>query len=442
MSIDIVEAMPGVKLGGGYDFRKGDPKISKAVRGKADKFSPAKGQESAEYNFSQVETVEEFQTALGVDSSVSVNLGFSSGSAKASFEKKCGVTTESTFCIISFKALNAPISLRGDVKLTDEALKLLELKDYARFRQRFGDHFCSDIYTGCEFFGSIKIDAETKEEEMEVAASIKARYGPGKGSVSTDFSESSFSSKTSIEIFTFQTGGVMEPVKTLEELFLAAKRVAKQGSSGLAIPTEIVLTPYDELELPLDGSSPFAIEHAKNEMRRLKRLYNQLRGDRNNIDYVLANPEKYVSFDKNHFLKLNEKITKSLTQIIRLSDQCASDFSLYKAEEPFMAVVELPQRKRRVNKVKRLKKDNLILRARSKFRRAKILEHKAKGLKPDDRRRVALTKEIKKLRNEARKLKEKARARNTKKKVSKKKQGNRRLKKASRKPKRKTRANP
>ena len=430
MSIDIVEAVPGVKLGGGYDFRKGDSKISTGVQGKADKFSAAKGQESAEYNFSQVQTVEEFQTALGVDSNVSVNLGFSSGSAKASFERKCGVTTESTFCIISFRALNAPISLRGDVRITNEAKRLLELKDFVRFRQRFGDHFCSDIYTGCEFFGSIKIDAETEEEEMEVAASIKARYGPGKGSISSSFSESSFSSKTSIEIFTFQTGGVMKPVKTLEELFGAANRVATQGSSGLAIPTEMVLTPYDELELPLDGSSPFAIEHVKKEMRRLKRLYNQLRGDRNNIDYVLAKPEKYVSFNKDRFINLNKKITNSLTHIIRLSDQYATDFSKYKAEEPFIAVVELPERKRRVNRVKRLEKSSLILRASNKLRRAKILEHKAKELKTNSRRKAALNREIKELRAEARKLKKKARSKYTKKKVSKKKQGNRRVRKS------------
>ncbi len=170
----------------GYDLLGSDPKILPAVKGKIGKLPMAKGQVSAEYNFSVVHSVDEFQQALGIDASVSVGLGVAGGSAKAKFEEKCKVTSEATFCVVSFKALNAPMSLRGDIELEDEAMELLQLKDERRFRERYGTHFCSDLYTGVEFIGSIQIVSSSQEREVEVAASINARYGPAKGSVKTE----------------------------------------------------------------------------------------------------------------------------------------------------------------------------------------------------------------------------------------------------------------
>jgi hypothetical protein len=407
MAIDIVEALPGMELARGYDFPKDDPKILQAVEGKAGKIPKAKGQVSAEYDFMIVRSVSDFQQALGVDANVGINVGFAGGSAKTSFEEKCKVTSEATFCLVSFRAINAPISLRGEVKLTDEALRLLQLKDTKRFRQRYGTHFCSDIFTGVEFFGSIRIDADSTEQEMDIAASINARYGPAKGSVSTKFAESSLSSNYRMEIFTFQSGGIMRPVLSLDELFETGKRVAKQGSKGLATATQIVLGTYDELELPLDGASDFSQEHVKKEMRRLKNLYNQLRQTRNDIDFVLANPDKYVSFDKKKMLRQNARITESLALIVDLSDQCASDFSTYKSTEPDVPVVELPERKRGARSRIRLKKQNRLLRARTKEQRARILANKADDL-PDGARKTRLLEEAKKLRHGAKVLREKA----------------------------------
>jgi hypothetical protein len=408
MSIDIVEALPGMELGRGYDLLKSDPKILTAVNGKTGKLDGSGGQVSAEYNFSIVDSVSDFQQALGVDVSMSVNMGLAGGSMKTSFEEKCKVTSEATFCLVSFKAINAPVSLRGNVRLDDEAMELLALKDKARFRQRYGTHFCSDIFTGVEFIGSVRIMAETQEQEMEIAASINARYGLSKGSASVEHSSSSSTSRSRIEIFTYQSGGIMRPVNSLEELFETGKRVAKQGAKGLATPTQVVLGSYDELELPLDGVSAFAQKHAQKEMRRLKRLYDQLRQDRNNIDFVLANPDKYVRFDKKQLKNANTRITKSLKHIIDLSDQCAQDFSSYKAQEPDVPVVELPERKQRRRRTARVRQENLRLRARNKEQRAKILAEKAEDLKPGAKK-TRLKKEIVELKREASELRQKAR---------------------------------
>ena len=407
MSIDIVEFLPGMELGRGYDLLRSDPKILSAVKGKIGKLPMGKGQVSAEYNFSIVQSVDEFQKALGIDASVSVGLGVAGGSAKAKFEENCKVTSEATFCVVSFKALNAPMSLRGDIELEDEAMELLQLKDERRFRERYGTHFCSDLYTGLEFFGSIKIVSSSKEREVEIAASINARYGPAKASVKTSSSSSSASSDYSLEIFTFQSGGIMRPVSTLEELFETGKRVAKQGAKGLATPTQVVLGSYDELELPWDGESALAQQHAKKEMRRLKKLYDQMREDRNNIDYVLANPEKYVSFNVKKLTKAKNQITESLKQIVELSDQCAQDYSSYTAKEPEMPVIELPDRKSGERRSARIKSNNQMLRSRNKMLRAQILRDKADDLQPGQRK-TRLEAEASKLVEKAKSLREKA----------------------------------
>ncbi len=416
MSIDIVEALPGMELGRGYDLLREDPKILKAVKGKLGVLPQAKGQVTAEYNYSVVNSLDEFQQALGIDASVSVNAGLMGGSAKSSFEKKCKVTSEATYCLVSFKAINAPTSLRGDVRLHEDAMELLEIKDMERFRERYGTHFCSDIYTGVEFIGSIRIEADTSEEEEAISASINAKYGPAKGSASFSLDTSEKTSTHSIEIFTYQSGGIMQPVQTLGELFETGKRVAEQGSKGLGTPTQIVLGSYDELELPLDGVSAFAQQHVQREMRRLKKLYNQLRQDRNNIDYVLANSEKYVRYNKKKFMQLNEIITKSLKTIIDLSDQCARNFDEYRPVEPEIPAVELPERKRRRSRRKskaRLKKANFRLRARNKEMRARVLEDKAEDL-VRGARKTRLKKEVAELRRDANVLRKKIRKINKK----------------------------
>lgn len=408
MSIDIVEYLPGMELGRGFDLLENDPKILPAVKGNVGKLGRAKGQVSGAYDILIVRSIDEFQQALGIDASVSVGLGVAGGSVKAKFEEKCKVTSEATFCVVSFSAVNAPMSLRGEVALTDEALELLQLKDERRFRQRYGTHFCSDIYSGVQFLGSIQITASSQQRQEEVALSIQAKYGPGKGSFKMESSSSSSSSDYSLTMFTLQSGGIMQPVSTLEDLFEAANRVARQGSKGLATPTHVVLGSYDELELPWDGISTLAQQHAQKEMRRLKKLYDQLREDRNNIDFVLSNPEKYVSFDSKKFARAKAQITASLKQIVDLSDQCAKDYASYSAKEPEMPVIELPERKNEGRRNARLKRDNKVLRSRNMAQRARILLDKANDLQPG-KRRTRLETEAAELVKQARELRKEAR---------------------------------
>ena len=344
MALEIMEYLPGMAIGKGFDTVKRDVKVSPAVVGSIIPPAGAEGQ-TGQFNLVLVKGSEEFESSLGINSSVSGGWGPFSASAKFDFKKKCKVSRQATFCVLSFSATNAFESF-SDPKFTPDAEELLRLGEMERFRQRFGDRFISGWATGGEFFGSVRIESESEEKQTEIALQIKASFGR-MFSASGGFDKDTASkiSKESLEIFVMQTGGNIVPVFNLQELHNTAVKAAQDIRQGKGVPFSVVLESYDELKLPRDNISFIQQQHAKEVIRKLGEHYNALLELQNDIDYVLRNQNFFEKFDEKKLNDANQKLTDSLNAIAERADRCVRDFSQCEHFTPEIPKITIPKRK-------------------------------------------------------------------------------------------------
>lgn len=344
MSLEIMEYLPGMAIGKGFDTVRRDIKVSPAVVGSISPPVGAAGQ-TGQFNLVVVKGSEEFESSLGINSSVSGGWGPFSASAKFDFKKKCKVSRQATFCVLSFSATNAFESF-SDPKFTAEAEELLRLNEMERFRQRFGDRFINGWATGGEFFGSVRIEAESEEKQTEIALQVKASFGRlFSASGGFDKDTASKISKESLEIFVMQTGGNVVPVFNLQELYDTAVKAAQDVRQGKGVPFSVILESYDELKLPTDNISFVQQQHAKEVMRKLGEHYNRLLELQNDIDFVLRNQDFFEKFDVRKLNEANQQITNDLNTIAERADKCTRDFSQCEHFSPTIPAINLPDRK-------------------------------------------------------------------------------------------------
>jgi hypothetical protein len=400
VAIEIVEALAGMELGKGYSRLSGAAKLSPAVRGTTGPSPGGAGQQGG-YSFTIVKGSDEFNQVLEVGASVSAGLGAFHASAKARFAENCKVSSMSTVCVLSFHAINAFESFHGDVELAPDAEELLRLGDKKRFRERFGDCFVSGRFTGGEFYGTVRIETESTERDEEVAVAINASFGPFKASGSVDKGLSEKMSREKVEILTWQSGGSVGPVSTLEEMFERAKVIARQIGDRGATPISVMLDGYEELKLPTDDISSVEEAHAREVVRRLEKDYHSLLECRQDIDYVLRHQDYFENVRVKALNDAARQIAKDLNTIVEKADACSRDFGQCAFFSPVLPDMErlIPERKRKSQKQKIKARNERAARLR---RDAAKLEDLAQRLPQGTRRR--------RLREEANELERKAMA--------------------------------
>lgn len=420
MAIEVIGALPGMEVGNGFDTVSNDVKVSRAVKGNV-RTSPGATGQAGGFSLVIVRGSEEFDDALDVSASARGGIGPFSGSAKASFKQKCKVSTEALFCVLSFNATNALESFHGEPTLSEDAEELLRLGKMERFRTRFGNRFISGRYDGGEFFGSIRVESESRDQQQEIAASINASFGVFKASGSVDKETSQKLSKEKIEILTMQAGAVVVPVFTLDALFGRAQEVARQVAKGQAVPISVTLETYNELELPRDDISSMEQEHAKGVMKKLNEDYNKLLELQNDIDFVLRHQDYYKKVNVKEFNDANEQITKDLNAIADGADRCARDFSQCEFFAPTVPKIQIPERKRPSRKPAE-RRHRLRQKAHNLQQEARLVEELIQHLSPGPRRK-RLKKKVQELRAQAKKLmaQSQKKKKKTKKKTAKKK---------------------
>jgi hypothetical protein len=240
--------------------------------------------------------------------------------------------------------------------------------------------------------------------DKEVAVDINGAFGPFKASGSVDKRLSKKLSREQIEILTWQTGGSVEPVFTLEELFERAKVVARQIANRRATPISVTLDGYEELKLPTDDISSIEEAHAREVMRQLEKHYHGLGECRQDIEYVLRHQNYFKNVRVKALNDASKQIAKDLNTIIERADACSRDFGKCELFSPTFPNMEklIPERKgkatsprrirgRRKRKAERLRGDanrlERLARALPEGKRKRRLESEAQAFK---RRALAL----------------------------------------------------
>jgi hypothetical protein len=346
--MEIFEYKPGMELGKGYDKVKADVKIGSAVKGTTSSSDDAPGNIGS-YDFLLIESYRDFESALGIDTSIGGGIPGIGGSFKFQFKDKCKVTKEATFCMMCFQVLNAFETFNDDIELTDDARELLLLGNTdpdknKRFEERFGDHFISGRYTGGEFYGSIKIEAETIEKSREVATKISASYFLFRSSFKLEDEFKETISSVRIQIHVLQSGGIITPVGDLESLFKLAIRAAEDVQRNRPTPLFVTLGDYDELDLPYVSSAQRQVQ--EEVLKKLGRSYRELQELQNDVDFILRNQHFYINPNISSLNNASRQIAKELNEIADRADRCMRDITKCEQYSPNIPRIDRPQRKK------------------------------------------------------------------------------------------------
>lgn len=386
MPLQIVEALPGLDVGKGFDALTNDVKVTSAVLGKIGTPEGAAGQVGS-FEFTMVKGSSEFREALGISASVSAGVGLFGASAKAKYAERCAVSTQSTVCILSFEARNAFVTFKETPKLDPDLEELLKLDKTQRFRERAGTNFVGGMWDGVLFYGTIRIESGDEARDEEIAASIRASYGPFKASGAIDKETSQRLSHERIEILTFQSGGTVEPVFSLEELFQRAKIVAQQATKGRGVPIAVTLETYDELELPMDDLSEIEQRHARDAIRRLAKHYDAVQDRIQDINYVLRNPDHHEKFNAKKLSTVAQQLTQQLNKIVEHADACGRNPGEFTDFSPTIPQYELPRRIR-TRKVRKNRQERLQMQLRSVHAEMALLRQVVGASRPPHSRRA------------------------------------------------------
>lgn len=335
--------LPNLVPGAGFDSLLGEAK-QVGVTGQLELQTGAGGQDG-DTSFRILQTSDEFDSELGISAEVQVGLGAFGGSAKFGFKERNKVSAQATFCVIRVYALNAYQRYAGP-KLSDEAWKLLENNNKDRFRERFGDYYVSGQRTGVEFYGVIRIEAESVEEQKNIATAIQGSYGAavrGQGSVS--YNENMRSSRHEIEASTFQKGGRVALAVTLDELIAQARSALEQSRTGEGFPFAMELDHYGELALPNDDAHPLDVAAARENVASMATHSQELKRMRNEIDFVLRHQGWFIRPDARTLNDTVSNINKELDELHKRAKICATKFAECTFYSPNYPEVILPERR-------------------------------------------------------------------------------------------------
>ena len=215
-----------------------------------------------------------------------------------------------------------------------------------RFRERFGDFYVSGQQTGVEFFGVIRIEAESVQKQKDIAASIQASYGLSiSGSASLAYSENMSSSRHSIEASTFQRGGHVALAITLDELINQARQALQQSREGAGFPFALELNSYKELEWPEDGEDPIDVKEAQANIDAMAKHTQAFRQMSEDINFTLRHQDWFENPDINALNTVNQHLTTELNELHRRAKICATDRGACALYTPVYPELALPARK-------------------------------------------------------------------------------------------------
>ncbi len=299
MSTEILDYTQGFDFGVGVDESTGIPMGIAIKPGEPKPVTQAGGQ-NVSYNYSIIESVEDFYDALNVDVKANARYMFGSASAKFEFSQSLHVNTQSIYFVGSCTVTNSFLQTLHPAMLPDAAA-LLSKGQAERFREAYGDSFVRGFQNGGQFYIVISISSSSREEARKVGAEVKAGVqvlvGSGSMSVNVEKIAKQYSKTSEFSVAMLQSGGKgMEAslTPTIEE---ATARL-KEFPSIIArnpIPYNCLVASYKTLPLP-DAPNFMDFKQQKRVLNEAARLVIRYDAALNDLDVVTKNIKSYVPF--------------------------------------------------------------------------------------------------------------------------------------------------
>lgn len=190
----------GVVLGQGWDRFLNRKQLGVCVTGQVERLTG----HTVDMKFRNVEDKEHVFDSLRVSASAKLSMGLTSLDGSASFSRE--VTVDSSelnilamvsvdkggFFLVPMSGAkaDAPLTVSGgEIRLTEEARKLLKESGREGFRKMCGDAFVVGIRVGGELNGLLKWKVYSREEKRELEVELKAKglWGSGEAKLNQNF---------------------------------------------------------------------------------------------------------------------------------------------------------------------------------------------------------------------------------------------------------------
>jgi hypothetical protein len=346
MPVREFEQSEGMAYGVGFDSVSGVVRGDCVVRTEPESPVGVAGQEVV-FKLRQITSSSELAKELNISASASLRAAFGKVSAKATYVSQQNINQFSVYLIADVSVTNPTRRMR-DIKLTDEAWKLLELKGEDLFRDRCGDEFLSGITTGGEYIAILQITTKTEEERENVSVSVRAKGTGGTWSAGADFKFAleSISKEYEVEVTSFQQGGDTTDVPdTVDEIIERAVNFPEQVEGNEAFAFSAFFQDYKALDLP-DGRNPIDVENQKRVIEKLADYYLFYSDVLNNIEYVFKNAEQFEDFDSVELSIRANEIRSTLNGLVQSASECFDNYISCKLPDDLpSSKVVLPNRK-------------------------------------------------------------------------------------------------
>src|SRR5712691_8649590 len=187
----------------GYDFGVGVRSASGSPMGLSIAGTPTTIAEasggSGGFQMLRVQTTEELESHLGISVDASGGVGLFSASDRFSYAKDCKVQSSSISVLLYCTKQFGFMQIKNP-SLGPEAGQLVSDGKVDLFDERFGDCFVRGISTGGQFYGLVRIDAQSKESRQNIENSLAGSYGPFSADVQVKLSEAMKSTRSSAEV--------------------------------------------------------------------------------------------------------------------------------------------------------------------------------------------------------------------------------------------------
>jgi hypothetical protein len=296
MSTEMLDYNQGFDFGVGVDESTGMPMGIAVKPGDIRPVTQAGGQ-NVSYNYSMIESVEDFYDALDVDVKANARYMFGSASAKFEFSKSIQVNTQSIYVVGRCTVGN---SFLRDMQptLLPHAAAVLAKGQAERFREAFGDSTVVGFQNGGQIYIVISIRSSSRDEARKVGADVKAGVqflvGGGSVSVSVDKVVKQSSSTCEFSVAMLQSGGKGNEASltaTIEEAMARLKAFPDIVARN-PIPYSCLVASYKTLPLP-DAPNFMDFRQQKRVLNETAQLVIRYDAALNDLELVTNNIRTY-----------------------------------------------------------------------------------------------------------------------------------------------------
>lgn len=298
------------------------------------------------FHMTQISSIEDLQTELGISAEVSGGFGLFSASGRFDYAKSCKIHTSSVFLIAKVSVLQA-FSMINAPGIDPFAASLIANGNMTRFQEEFGDMFVRGLQTGGLFFGVIEIITKDETDKQSIQVKVSASYAAfgANGTFDSNFHDAL--SQRQVNVTCYIEGGDRNKdlPNTIEGMSERVTHYPSELSEGRGVPYAALLDSYSILPLPTPPNY-IDLQHQKDVLIECARLRNLEMTVLNDIDYISQHLDEFVEVDNYPLSQFHNDLSEDLNTIAAAASNALNNPK--EAKVPVLkrgGPIELPKRK-------------------------------------------------------------------------------------------------